>query len=107
MASLQGAANRIANLNALTYQDERTKYTLDVASLKNAFPELVFESEHPVAEADIPEGELPADETISKKAMKKVTSVDYNGLIPVLVQAIKEQQEKINELEAQLNGLNK
>lgn len=110
MAKVNNAADRLKTLSALAYQptvkeaEARTKYTLDIASVKNAFPELVFETERPMDEEELVEGEEPKETTTPTKTTT-VTSIDYNGLIPVLVEAIKEQQAQIEDLQNKLEAL--
>ena len=98
---LVNAADRLKGLNAMAVQttdrnaEPRTKYTLDVASLKQSFPELVYEVDQP--------GEFDENgEAIEgAKAKAKVDAIDYNGLIPVLVQAIKDLQAEVDALKGQ------
>lgn len=63
--------------------------------LEEVFPELVSEVTHILDEGEeLPEGQEP--ETTTTKA------VDYNGLIVVLLAAVQEQQEQIEELRSAL-----
>ncbi len=65
--------------------------------VENLFPELVRDVVHFLNENDIGNGN-PPDTVITK-------AVNYNGLIPVLITAIQEQQQKIEELEARIEAL--
>ena len=44
------------------------------------------------------------DGTVSSKSGENYLTVKYEKLVPLLIQAIKEQQQQINELKEQLNG---
>ena len=41
---------------------------------------------------------------ITSKSGENYLTVKYEKLVPLLIQAIKEQQQQINELKEQLNG---
>ncbi len=99
-AVLANTTEKVNSLTAMAVQSTdrnaapRTKYTLDVASLKQAFPELVYEVEQP--------GEFDENGEALEQGKKVVTvnAIDYNGLIPVLVQAIKELQDEVDALKS-------
>jgi len=88
---------------------QKTTYTLDPGTLKQAFPELVVEVDRS-KEADprgISEKEVLDDKEPGKDGSVdngKEAAVDINGLIPVLVEAIKEQQKEIESLKAQIKA---
>lgn len=108
---LNGALGRLRQLRAYTYQFQQTgaaaalhlprteQIGLVAQEVEAVFPELVREERHVV----FPEGpEGPPQETAYK-------TVNYLALIPVLIQAVQEQQEEIDRLRALLDraGLNR
>jgi hypothetical protein len=72
-----------------------TRYGFLAQEFEAIFPELVREEAHPVE--DEINGERVEKEPITYKA------IEYIELIPLLVQAIKEQQAMIEELKAQIS----
>ena len=86
---LQSALENLKQLNGYTYQwkdptaDPATQMGLLAQELQKVYPQLVKENSS---------GEL---------------SVNYMGMLPVLLQAAKEQQQKIEELEKKVNNLKK
>jgi hypothetical protein len=83
--SLSGALAKLLEIDGKTYtmksNEKAAKIGLLAQDVQKVLPELV-------KEADDKEGTL---------------SVNYQGLIPVLINAIKEQQEQIDELKQLLN----
>lgn len=75
---------------------EGVQYGLIAQDVETVFPELVREEVHPAPATE--EGE-PAGEPITYK------SVNYQQLIPLLVQVVQEQQAEIEALRAILGGL--
>ncbi len=87
---------------------QKTSYSLDPTSLKQAFPELVVEVDRTqelvpqeLTEKEAADG-VEAKETTENNGIE--TAVDVNSLIPVLVEAIKEQQKQIETLKAQIKA---
>ena len=72
------------------------QFGLIAQELEQTLPELVVESSHPL---DPPEDKSSKPRTLAYKGVK------YIDLIPVLIQAIKEQQEKIEQLESKIQQL--
>lgn len=77
---------------------EGTQYGFVAQELEQSFPHLVRESTRPAIVDD--DGQVLIEEYQYKSA-------NYVGLIPVLAQAIQEQQAQIEELKAELNELRK
>jgi hypothetical protein len=71
-------------------------YGLIAQELENIFPELVSENVHPSLEES--KGEAGGEEIHYK-------GVSYMELVPILVQAVKEQQELINQLTKRIEEL--
>jgi|GEM_PF-2213320 len=88
---------------------QKTSYSLDPTSLKQAFPELVVEVDR--TKETVPQ-ELTEEEAATGIEAKETTenngidtAVDVNSLIPVLVEAIKEQQTAIKKQELEIEAL--
>lgn len=93
--SLSGILQKIRNINVCTYnykdeyyknctknqQNKRTEYGFIAQELKVIFPEFVYESEN------------------------GLLSIDYISVVPVLTQAIKELQTRIETLEQQIGDI--
>ncbi len=84
--------------------------------LEEIFPELVSNVKAPAnlvkktvkSTIDDPESDSPITQelsTFTEKQSEDFKAIDYQGLIPVLVKAIQEQQEQINTLQAELKSL--
>ena len=105
---LTNALERILALKTYTYnyaqdQSHRTHMGFMAQELKEIFPDVV-------AEKSIPERfTSPAGNSSQASEMKEgvYSVVDYMSLIPALVEAIKEQDVRIKNLEAQLLELKK
>lgn len=99
---LSNALDKLLNLNGYTYQyasgnDEKTYLGLIAQEVKSIFPEAVAEkSRRPLSQ----EAQVSADGTPTDLSTYNV--VDYVSLIPVLIEAIKEQEARIKALETQL-----
>lgn len=77
--------------------DDKTHLGFLAQEVEQILPELVTDIMHVLGEAT---GEIANEpEIVSTKA------IDYNGLIPVLVAAMQEQQHKIESLEARLEKI--
>lgn len=73
-----------------------TQYGLIAQELEKIFPELVVESHHPTTTHSAKE---------NKEKMLNYKGVKYVDLIPVLIQAVKEQQEMIENLRMEIKQL--
>jgi hypothetical protein len=71
-------------------------YGLIAQELEKVFPELVIDAVHPSAKEN--RGER-GEEEIHYKGVK------YMELVPILIQAVKEQQEMINQLTKRIEDL--
>jgi len=80
--------------------DERTYLGFIAQDVEVVLPEIVGTKTIPLGET----GSLNANSTITN-LMEGAKLVDYVQLIPVLVEAIKEQQEQIEKLEKQIDSL--
>jgi len=101
-----GAINKLTQINIKTYNfktDEyktmgfpkQKQYGLMAQNLEQVFPEMVLESEHFIPDEN---GNL-TDKSVSIKA------VNYTQLIPVLIKAVQEQQQMIEELKKEIEEL--
>lgn len=108
---LDGALDKVLKLNGYTYQyntetgmsnDTRTYIGFVAQEVKAIFPEAVAEKlrKHDTGIA----GKNASTEKFSSETFNVV---DYVSLVPVLVEAIKEQEARIKNLEAQLLELKK
>jgi hypothetical protein len=107
LISIKGALNKLIGLDAksFTYKStgdyakmnlpSGTRYGFVAQEFEKIFPNLVQEESHPIDEKV--DGEfIEMDHIIYK-------GINYVELIPILVQAIKEQQQMIEELKNKLN----
>lgn len=107
---LKGSLNRLMKLNAKKFKYKVNEYPemafsdgekngLIAQEVQEVFPELVKKITAPSA------SESSEDENLKEKELDDQTylGVDYIGLIPNLVEAIKEQQAQIEELKAELS----
>ncbi|MCF8256518.1 MAG: tail fiber domain-containing protein [Flavobacteriales bacterium] len=99
---LSNALTKLIQLNGYTYQyasgsNTRTYLGFIAQEVKQVFPEAVAEKVRRVrdSEAGVSASGIPNDNST-------YNVVDYVSLIPVLVEAIKEQEIRIKALEAQL-----
>ena len=111
-----GALDRIKELNAYTYNFKKeytqdygmptgTSYGILAQEVESVFPELVKDSKlTSKVDAGKPDAEL---NIASARKSVDAKSVNYTGLIPVLLQAIKEQQNEIESLNQRLQQLEK
>ncbi len=77
--------------------------------LEQVFPELVKNTTSPgtpiedqLTEEEIESGDIPADKMTPETTFK---SVNYMGMIPILVEAIKEQQDLIEQQQTEIEAL--
>lgn len=111
--AVTNALDKLSMVNTLTSSatvngKQKTTYTLDANSMRKAFPELVLDVDR--TNETIPEEILEKDleaggdvEEVNAK-LGVETAVDLNSLIPVMVEAIKEQQKEIESLKAQIKA---
>ena len=108
VSSYNNALNTINQLPIKTYYYDTQKYGylnlpktrqygFMAQDLEELFPELVMDSKHDV----LNENREPTGETVDLKV------VNYDGLIPVLIRAMQEQQEQIEELKKEVEELKK
>ena len=97
--NINNAIAKLKGIQTLAFSNEkaRTEYTLDVQSLKTSMPELVYEVEQPAPEPELQEGEMPSENLNAEPTI--ASAINYNGLIPVLLEAIKELEAKVEMLE--------
>ena len=86
--------------NSFNYGSSRTQIGLSAQEVQQYYPELVDLAPFDV-QSDFSDETNPR--TISKSGENYLT-LNYTRLVPVLVQAIKEQQAKIEELENRINN---
>jgi hypothetical protein len=80
------------------YKETKQQVGLSAQQVESILPEVVT-----LAPFDIQTGEF--DGTISSKSGENYLTVDYSKLVPLLVEAIKEQQAQIEELKSQIEAL--
>jgi len=106
---LSNSLSKLLQLKGYTYQysessglseDKKTYIGFIAQEVKALFPEAVAEKNHMSMEGE-------AGKSFDTKTMTttKYNVVDYVSLIPVLVEAIKEQNARIQSLEAQIEEL--
>ena len=106
ITEFDGALSKISQLPIKTYFYDNEKYAymhfsdkrqygVMAQDLESIFPEMVMDSKHAIMGDD---GEL-TDETLDIK------TVNYDQLIPVLIRAVQEQQEMIDELKLEIQNL--
>ncbi len=84
MQNIDNAITKINSLNGITYTNNNIKEVgFNASKVEKIFPELI------------------------KKSSNGEYGIDYNGFIPYLTEAIKEQQSQINELNNKINRLSK
>ena len=120
LAPVENALDKVLKLNGKTYNYKTEEYKdmalpegkqfgLVAQEVEQVFPELVKDITPP-PHSDPPiqgsKGKL-ATEPTSTEPRETFKSVNYIELIPVLVEAIKEQQKTIDELKAEVEGLKK
>ncbi|MEM0998375.1 MAG: tail fiber domain-containing protein [Bacteroidota bacterium] len=120
VANLDGALALIDQMQPKSYKYKQgtgmnlptgKQYGFVAQELEQVMPGLVKTIEHPAAPVDIGPIEIseeeaagePVEVEIAETEGETLKAVDYVALIPVLVQAIKEQQQEIEALKAQLN----
>lgn len=123
ISNLDGALALIDKLQPKSYNfkadmdmnlPEGEQFGFVAQELETALPGLVKTIEHPtqpgevviepLSDEAIANGEVQEfDETSSDKKGQELKTVNYVALIPILVQAIKEQQQEIEALKQQLN----
>ena len=84
---------------------ERERFGFLAEEVEGVFPELVREQTH-VVSAGAPGGEGAAPELAEMEAVT-YKALNYTDLIPLLVQALQEQQGEIEALRTELDGLKK
>ena len=78
------------------------KVGLVAQELETIFPELVTEEVMPISDTDADGKKIDIEELEAKKKENTYKSIDYISLIPILINAIQEQQEEINHLKGLL-----
>jgi len=113
LVPVANALSKLTKVNTFTTTSQangkqKTSYSLDPTSLKQSFPELVVEVDR--TKEVVPQG-ASEKETLANKEGNEVfenngknAAVDMNGLIPVMIEAIKEQQREIETLKAQIKA---
>jgi hypothetical protein len=81
---------------------EGNQFGFLASELEKVLPSFVHEADHPVP-ADLER--TPGQQETSDPRMVKFKAVNYQGMIPILTQAIKEQQEQIELLRQQVEEL--
>lgn len=71
------------------------QYGLIAQDVKEIFPSLISTQSHP----------KKGTATSQEEAVMEYKTLKYNQLVPLLIQALKEQQKQINELKEQINEL--
>jgi hypothetical protein len=112
LAPLRNCANRISRLSPTEFEYRADEFAsmglprskqlgLIAQDVEGVFPELVEESVSPEQEPGAAKSEQPSSERTSYKG------VNYVGLIPVLIGAVKEQQEQIRIQQEEIQALKK
>ncbi|NIT61938.1 MAG: hypothetical protein GWN00_38800, partial [Aliifodinibius sp.] len=106
---LTAALSKVMQLNGKSFQYSQNEkyahmnlptgehYGLIVQEVEQVFPELVTENTHPSAAET--RGEKKDDPPVQYKGLK------YMELIPILIEAVKEQQQEIEALKAEISAL--
>lgn len=113
IAPLSGSLEKVLSLkpksyfyDASTYKglnfSEKKQHGLIAQDVEAIFPELVSEEVIPKPTLDSLEKLKDIEEGSEKKENETYKSINYIGLIPVLINAIQEQQKEIESLKAQL-----
>lgn len=114
LSGVTNALDKLTSVNTFAATNlkngkQQTSYSLDPTSLKQAFPELVVEIDRTqeivpqeLSEEDAKAG-IEAKTTTENNGIE--TAVDVNSLIPVLVEAIKEQQSAIKKQQIEIETL--
>lgn len=106
---LQGALDKVLRMKAYTYDANKEAYPKFIASSRKTVGFLAQELELvlPEAVADKTIPSLNTNRTAADKEVEslQVKAVSYDTVIPVLVEAIKEQQGIINDLRARIEQL--
>ena len=103
---MQEATSSLMQLNPVSYSfdqgisptmnlPEGRQFGILAQELQEVYPNLVKKTHVP--------RELTLNGEQQEQGLSDVSVVNYNGLIPVLIAAFQEQNERINQLEAQLN----
>lgn len=103
--NISGALNKILNLQGVTY-DFKKEYSYDVNKVKDPVYIEKYENERKNKIGFIAQdinSVLP--EVVFYDDSSDMYSIDYSKVVPVLVEAIKEQQTQISALENQVNSL--
>jgi hypothetical protein len=106
LGNIPNALNKLLSLNGVIYVGndiaEKYGYTskeeqvgVIAQQVKNVLPQIVVPAPFDIAKSE--EGEY-------SKSGENYLTVHYDKLIPLMIEAIKEQQKKIEELERKLNG---
>jgi hypothetical protein len=100
--NIDGALDLVLKLNAIKYDIKKEKYT-DAYNLGSKDMERIEESRKNLLGFSAQEVEKIIPEVVSYDDSTDIYGIDYIRLVPILAQAIKEQNAKIVELEARLN----
>jgi hypothetical protein len=110
---LENALSRIQQVRGVTYkydspeyrallpEDDKTYIGLIAQEIERVFPEATAQK-YLIGR---PQGPAGPTADMSKVNREIVTVVDYTALVPVLIEAIKEQQAEIEQLKNRLNDL--
>jgi Chaperone of endosialidase len=109
--SIENALDKISQLNgfyytnnelakSFGYNDEKLQIGLSAQEVQKILPEIVTLAPF---DTEFDENKNP----IGSKSGEDYLTLDYAKLVPLLVEAIKEQQKEINELKTLINGSSK
>ncbi|MDC0303640.1 tail fiber domain-containing protein [Flavobacteriales bacterium] len=109
---IESALDKILTINGVNYQHDldkyptmglgdKTQYGFIAQELEAVIPELVQEKSLPTGGAR----KASPDATVEENTNETFKMVNYIGVIPVLVEAIKEQQQIIEEMKLEIEAL--
>ena len=92
---ITNATNLLMGLNGMTYNLKSDKFKSTVVSKRTSYG-LIAQDVQKI----IPDLVLETDDST------KTLAIDYEGLIPILIEALKEQQAQVKELKSSIENLN-
>jgi hypothetical protein len=109
--NIENALDKIKQLNgfyyinndlakSFGYKEEKTQVGLSAQEVQSVLPEVVT-----LAPFDTEFDEN--NQSVGSKSGENYLTVNYDKLVPLLIEAIKEQQSQIEELKSKLDGLTK
>jgi hypothetical protein len=109
--NIENALDKIKQLNgfyytnnelakSFGYKEEKTQVGLSAQEVQSVLPEVVTIAPF---DTEFDENQNP----IGSKSGENYLTVNYDKLVPLLIEAIKEQQSQIEELKSKLDGLTK